>query len=203
MSSKETILTAEGLKKLEDELENLRSVRRHEVAERIKVAIGYGDISENSEYDDAKNEQAFIEGRILELEQMISAATVIDSASNKEGVVMLGSTVVVKDMEFGDEETYTIVGTTEADPSKNRISNEKLELEKEKQRIKDRKHDAFTYKYHLIDLLRLSEFTFAEEVAQKWENYKYTFNRRSFLLQNGLYIAIILIFVALCVITPI
>ena len=123
MSSKETILTAEGLKKLEDELENLRSVKRHEVAERIKVAIGYGDISENSEYDDAKNEQAFIEGRILELEQMISTATVIDSAS-KEGVVMLGSTVVVKDMEFGDEETYTIVGTTEADPSKNRISNE-------------------------------------------------------------------------------
>ena len=91
MSSKETILTAEGLKKLEDELENLRSVKRHEVAERIKVAIGYGDISENSEYDDAKNEQAFIEGRILELEQMISTATVIDSASNKEGVVMLGS----------------------------------------------------------------------------------------------------------------
>ena len=124
MSSKETILTAEGLKKLEDELENLRSVKRHEVAERIKVAIGYGDISENSEYDDAKNEQAFIEGRILELEQMISTATVIDSASNKEGVVMLGSTVVVKDMEFGDEETYTIVGTTEADPSQNRISNE-------------------------------------------------------------------------------
>ena len=124
MSSKETILTAEGLKKLEDELENLRSVKRHEVAERIKVAIGYGDISENSEYDDAKNEQAFIEGRILELEQMISTATVIDSASNKEGVVMLGSTVMVKDMECGEEENYTICGTTEADPSKNRISNE-------------------------------------------------------------------------------
>ena len=86
---------------------------------------------------------------------------------------------------------------------KNRISNEKLELEKEKQRIKDRKHDAITYKYHLIDLLRLSDFTFAEEMAQKWENYKYTFNRRTFLLQNGLYIAIILIFIALCVITPI
>ena len=84
---------------------------------------------------------------------------------------------------------------------KNRISNEKLELEKEKQRIKDRKHDALTYKYHLIDLLRLSDFTFAEEMAQKWENYKYTFNRRTFLLQNGLYIAIILIFIALCVIT--
>ena len=86
---------------------------------------------------------------------------------------------------------------------KNRISNEKLELEKEKQRIKDRKHDALTYKYHLIDLLRLSDFTLAEEMAQKWENYKYTFNRRTFLLQNGLYIAIILIFIALCVITPI
>ena len=86
---------------------------------------------------------------------------------------------------------------------KNRISNEKLELEKEKQRIKDRKHDALTYKYHLIDLLRLSDFTFAEEMAQKWENYKYTFNRRTFLLQNGLYIAIILIFIALCMITPI
>ena len=86
---------------------------------------------------------------------------------------------------------------------KNRISNEKLELEKEKQRIKDRKHDALTYKYHLIDLLRLSDFTFAEEMAQKWEKYKYTFNRRTFLLQNGLYIAIILIFIALCVITPI
>ena len=86
---------------------------------------------------------------------------------------------------------------------KNSISNEKLELEKEKQRIKDRKHDALTYKYHLIDLLRLSDFTFAEEMAQKWENYKYTFNRRTFLLQNGLYIAIILIFIALCVITPI
>lgn len=122
--SKETILTAEGLKNLEDELENLRSVRRHEVAERIKVAISYGDISENSEYDDAKNEQAFIEGRIVELEQMIATATVIDSASNKKGIVMLGSTVVVQDMEFGDEETYTVVGTTEADPANNKISNE-------------------------------------------------------------------------------
>ncbi len=86
---------------------------------------------------------------------------------------------------------------------KNRLSNEKLELEKEYQRIKDRKHDAYSYKYHLIDLLRLSKFTFMETRAQKWENYKYTFNKRSFLLQNGLYIAIILIFIALCIITPI
>ena len=122
---KKNILTYEGLKKLEDELENLRSVKRQEVAERIKVAISYGDISENSEYDDAKNEQAFIEGRIIELEQMISTATLIDeTAKKKKGTVILGSTVIVKDMEFGDEETYTVVGTTEADPSQNRISNE-------------------------------------------------------------------------------
>ena len=112
MGAKETILTAEGLRKLEDELENLRSVKRQEVAERIKVAISYGDISENSEYDDAKNEQAFIEGRIIELEQMISTATLIDeTAKKKKGTVILGSTVIVKDMEFGDEETYTVVGT--------------------------------------------------------------------------------------------
>ena len=125
MATKETILTAEGLIKLEDELNNLRTVRRQEVAERMKVAISYGDISENSEYDDAKSEQAFIEGRILELEQMINTATIIDDTANKKkGVVSLGSVVVVKDMETGEEEVYTIVGTTEADPFENRISNE-------------------------------------------------------------------------------
>lgn len=125
MANKETILTAEGLKNLEEELEHYRTVRRQEVAERLKVAISYGDISENSEYDDAKSEQAFIEGRILELEQMIKTATIIDdSASKKSGLVSLGSTVLLKDLETGEEETYTIVGTTEADPFKNRISNE-------------------------------------------------------------------------------
>ena len=125
MATKETILTAEGLIKLEEELNNLRTVRRQEVAERLKVAISYGDISENSEYDDAKSEQAFIEGRILELEQMINTATIIDDTANKKkGVVSLGSVVVVKYMETGEEEVYTIVGTTEADPFENRISNE-------------------------------------------------------------------------------
>lgn len=125
MTSKETILTAEGLRKLEEELENYRTVRRKEVSERLKVAISYGDISENSEYDDAKSEQAFIEGHILELEQMIKTATIIDdSAGKKTDIVSLGSTVLLKDMETGDEETYTIVGTTEADPFQNRISNE-------------------------------------------------------------------------------
>lgn len=86
---------------------------------------------------------------------------------------------------------------------KNRLFDAKMELEKDLQQVKDRKHAAFSYKYHLIDLLRMSKFTFAETSAQKWENYKYTFNRRTFLLQNGLYIAIILIFIALCIITPI
>ena len=100
MANKETILTAEGLAKLEEELENLRTVKRIENSERIKVAISHGDISENSEYDDAKNEQAFIEGRILELEQMINTATIIDDKTNKKkGVVGLGSTVTIEDME--------------------------------------------------------------------------------------------------------
>ena len=86
---------------------------------------------------------------------------------------------------------------------KNRRFDCKMELDKELQQIKDRKHAAYTYKYHLIDLLRMSKFTFMESRAQKWENYKYTFNRRAFLLQNGLYIAIVIIFIALCIITPI
>lgn len=86
---------------------------------------------------------------------------------------------------------------------KNRLFDAKMRLEKELQQIKDRKHAAYAYKYHLIDLLRMSKFTFMETRAQKWENYKYTFNRRAFLLQNGLYIAIILIFIMLCIITPI
>lgn len=85
---------------------------------------------------------------------------------------------------------------------KNRQFDAKMVYEKELQRIKDRRHAAYTYKYHLIDLLRMSKFTMLETRAQKWENYKYTFNRRAFLLQNGLYIAIILIFIALCIITP-
>lgn len=85
---------------------------------------------------------------------------------------------------------------------KNRLFDAKMELEKDFQEVKDRRHAAFAYKYHLIDLLRMSKFTFAESVAEKWENYKYTFNRRAFLLRNGLYIAIILIFIALCIITP-
>lgn len=121
---KEVILTPEGLQKIEEKLEQLKSIRRQEVAERIKQAIGFGDISENSEYDDAKNEQAFIEGEILELEKIIRSARLIDSCDIKNGEVGIGTTVKLKDVEFGDIDVYTIVGSAEAEPIKNRISNE-------------------------------------------------------------------------------
>jgi len=123
MNEKETIVTTEGLKQLEKELENLKTVKRREVAERIKQAIEFGDISENSEYEDAKNEQAFIEGRISTLNQMISHAKVIAESSRKD-IVSLGSTVLIKDLEFDEELKYTIVGSVEADPDANKISNE-------------------------------------------------------------------------------
>ncbi|CAI6084595.1 transcription elongation factor GreA [Cohnella sp. JJ-181] len=124
MSEKEVLLTPDGLKKLEEELENLKSVKRREVAERIKVAIGYGDISENSEYEDAKNEQAFIEGRILTLEKMLRNARIINNDEIDLSTVSIGSTVVVEDLEFNETLEYTIVGTAESDPLKNKISNE-------------------------------------------------------------------------------
>lgn len=124
MAEKEVLLSLDGLKQLEQELLYLRTVKRLEVAERIKQAREYGDITENSEYEDAKNEQAFIEGRILELEKMLRNARVIDEPVGQQEVVVIGSTVVLKDLEYGDEHTYTIVGTTEADPAQNRISNE-------------------------------------------------------------------------------
>lgn len=124
MREKEILLTREGLEKLERELELLKTVRRREVAERIKQALEFGDISENSEYDDAKNEQAFLEGKILQLEKMLRNAKVIDETEVKEGVVSLGSRVRLKDLEYGDEFEYVIVGSAEADPLNNRISNE-------------------------------------------------------------------------------
>ncbi|CAM4305354.1 transcription elongation factor GreA [Paenibacillus alkaliterrae] len=124
MNDKQIILTQEGLRKLEDELENLKSVKRREVAERIKVAIGYGDISENSEYEDAKNEQAFIEGRIITLEKMLRNARIINNDDIDIDTVSIGSIVTVEDLEFGDTMEYSIVGTAESDPLQNKISNE-------------------------------------------------------------------------------
>jgi len=124
MSDKEVILTVEGLKKLEEELEQLKSIRRREVAGRIKQAIEFGDISENSEYEDAKNEQAFIEGSIMALEKKLRNARVIDSNDVDVATVSVGSTVRIKEMSSGEELEYSIVGSVEADPMKNKISNE-------------------------------------------------------------------------------
>ncbi len=124
MGDKEVIMTPEGLQKLEQELEYLKSVRRHEVAERIKQAREFGDISENSEYEDAKNEQAFIEGRILTLENLLRNARLIDEANIDNFEVSVGSTVLVRDLGTGEDITYSIVGPTETNPLERRISNQ-------------------------------------------------------------------------------
>jgi transcription elongation factor GreA len=121
---KEILLTKEGYQKLEDEVELLKTVRRREVADRIKVAISFGDISENAEYDEAKNEQAQMEERILKLENMIRNAVIIDESKIDINVVTIGSIVKLNDMEFDEEVEYTIVGSAEADPYEGRISNE-------------------------------------------------------------------------------
>jgi len=120
--SHKVLVTKAGLKKLEEELHNLINVRRKEVSERLAEAISYGDLSENSEYDEAKNEQAFVEGRILELEEQIKSAEIINESQSEAGIVQIGSTVTLKS---GDEKNeYTIVGSTEADPLTHKISNE-------------------------------------------------------------------------------
>lgn len=124
MAEKEVLLSLEGLKQLEQELSHLLTVKRLEVAERIKQAREYGDITENSEYEDAKNEQAFIEGRILVLEKTLRNARIIDRPASGALAVGLGNTVLLRDLEFGDELSYVIVGTLEADPMAHRISNE-------------------------------------------------------------------------------
>jgi len=124
VAEKEVILTVEGLKKMEQELEHLKTVRRREVAERIKQAREFGDISENSEYEDAKNEQAFIEGRILTLEKMLRNARVVDETDLNPNVVSIGSTVRLKDLEYNDTMEVTLVGSSEANPDDHKISNE-------------------------------------------------------------------------------
>ncbi|OPX89751.1 MAG: Transcription elongation factor GreA [Pelotomaculum sp. PtaB.Bin104] len=158
MKEKEVILTLAGLKKREEELEQLKSVKRREVAERIRQAIAFGDISENSEYEDAKNEQAFIEGQIAELEKMLRNAKVIDDENLSTEIVSVGSVVVLKDLEFGDDFEYTIVGSAEADPGANRISNEspvgKAILGQPKGSVVEVQVPAGQLKYQIIDILR-------------------------------------------------
>ena len=120
----EILLTQEGYNKLEEEVEFLKTVRRKEVAERIKVAISFGDLSENAEYGEAKNEQAQVEERIMKLENMIRKAVIIDESQIDLNVVTIGSIVKVNDVEFDEEVEYTIVGSAEADPYDGKISNE-------------------------------------------------------------------------------
>ena len=121
---RDVLLTPEGLDKLKEEIEHLSTVKRREVAERIKEAREFGDISENSEYDDAKNEQAMLESRIASLEEKLRSASVIDASELDSDVVRVGSQVSVKDEGSGKALKYTIVGSTEANPSENRLSNE-------------------------------------------------------------------------------
>ncbi len=122
MSEKEVLLTKEGLKKLEDELEYLKSVKRREVAQRIKEARDFGDISENSEYEEAKNEQAFVEGRIITLEKTLRNARIVDNSEADPTTVVIGSKVKLLDLEYEAEEEYYIVGSTEANPEESKIS---------------------------------------------------------------------------------
>ncbi len=124
MTNKAMVLTTEGLRKLEDELDMLKTVRRKEVAEKIKEARAFGDISENSEYDEAKNEQAELEARINKLENYVRNAQVVDENDIDTDHVSIGTVVKVHDYEFSEDIEYTIVGATEADPFENKISNE-------------------------------------------------------------------------------
>ncbi len=124
MEEKEVLLTQEGYNNLEKELESLRTEKRAEIAERIKIALGFGDLSENSEYDEAKNAQAENEIKIASLEAKLRYAKIIDESEIDTKTVQVGNTVKVKDLEFDEEEEYTIVGSTEVDLSQNKISNE-------------------------------------------------------------------------------
>ncbi len=124
MEDKEVLLTQEGYDKLEQELDALKTTKRAEIAERIKVALGYGDLSENSEYDEAKNAQAENETKIAELENKIRYAKIIDESEIDTKTVQVGNTVKLLDVEFNEEVSYTIVGSTEVDLAQNKISNE-------------------------------------------------------------------------------
>ncbi len=153
---KEVILTEEGYQKIHNELEHLTNVKRKEVAERIKQAIEFGDLSENSEFDDAKNEQAFVEGRISQLREMISNATFIDHKKTPSDIVAVGSNVNLRDMETNEKLSYQMVGFAEADPANHKISNEspvgKAILGKKAGETVDVQTPGGTLKYRIISI---------------------------------------------------
>ncbi|GFN35183.1 transcription elongation factor GreA [Tepidimicrobium xylanilyticum] len=158
MAERDIFLTYEGLKKLENELEELKTVKRREIADKIKHALAFGDISENSEYDQVKNEQAQLEERIAKLEMILRNAKLIDDEDISTDIVTVGSKVLVKDLEYDEEMEYTIVGSAEADPYEGKISNEspvgKALLGKKKDDIVDvRVPDGFI-KYQIISITR-------------------------------------------------
>lgn len=177
-----------AIAKLQKELETAKAVEaknKDEISKLIARAEAY--LKEHFDKDYYESVKASCETEKAEAKAAYQKRLAELEKEHKETVAKLSDHQEVKD------ENYVY---------KNRQFDAKVGLEQNLQQIKDRRHAAYTYKYHLIDMLRMSKFTFLETTAQKWENYKYTFNRRAFLLQNGLYIAIILIFVALCVITP-
>ena len=122
--AKQTTVSSEGLKKLKEELEYLKTIKRKEVAEAIKVARAFGDLSENSEYDEAKNEQGLVEKRIADIEAMLKNIKVIDESNIKTDVVNVGDIVKVLDLTFDEEVEYTLVGSSESNPVENKISDE-------------------------------------------------------------------------------
>ncbi|NGZ76574.1 transcription elongation factor GreA [Saccharibacillus alkalitolerans] len=124
MADEEVVLTQEGFDKLQAELDDLKYVKRKELAARIKLAISYGDLKENSEYHSAKDEQAFMETRILQLEKMLTKARIVDARHMDSNTVHVGSTVVLNDVEFGEQLEYQMVGPAEADVANNKISYE-------------------------------------------------------------------------------
>ncbi len=158
MEEKEVILTQEGYDNLEKELNYLKTDKRSEIAERIKVALGFGDLSENSEYDEAKTAQAENEGKIVELENKLRHAKIIDEKDIDTSTVQVGNTVKVLDMEFDEELSYTIVGSTEVDLAENKISNEsplgEALLGAKKKQVVEVKAPNGIIKYKILDITK-------------------------------------------------
>lgn len=156
MANKEILLTQEGLKKLEEELEYLKTVKRREIAKRIKQAIDFGDISENSEYDEAKNEQAFVESKIAILEEKLRNVQLIDDNDISTDYINVGSKVKLEDIETGDISEYKIVGSAEADPLDFKLSNEspvgRALIGKQKGIVVEVKAPAGIIKYKVLDI---------------------------------------------------
>lgn len=154
--AKQTVLTSEGLKKLEEELDELKSVKRREVAEKIKVALGYGDLSENSEYDEAKNEQGLVEARIAEIEATLKNVKIIDEDTLSTEHVQLGNTVTVKDIEEDEILILHIVGSKEVDVEAGKISDEspigKALIGRSKGDTVDVEAPGGVFKFEIIDI---------------------------------------------------